>query len=159
MDPNIFRKGDAPSCLVVDKTWDDIIDKPDFFDELANRILEMTSQAESLQPQFNPKTATFWQLKDAINKVLMVPLTDRNTHQSVQKKRTEGSVLVDAFWDEIIVTDNDWEKLKSAIAKAYDMRLRIEEHNPLTESDTLKKTKDVFNETTIMPLLGINLDE
>ena len=44
MDPAIFRKGDATSVLVVDKSWNDIIDKPDFFDE--KKVEEIVDAAE-----------------------------------------------------------------------------------------------------------------
>ena len=48
MDPNIFKKEDAESCLVVNKTWNQILNKPDFFTELGKRIVNMTEEAEKV---------------------------------------------------------------------------------------------------------------
>ena len=165
MDSAIFRKGDASSVLVVDKTWRDIIDKPDFFDELAERIVMMSDAAESVglmlkstpfgPDENSPKT----NLKGAINQVLMAPLLDPVENDGANIVRKDGSVLIDALWDEILISDTVWTELRAALAKAYDMKLRIGENNPLTSSDTLMDTKDTFNNTVLKPLLGINEDE
>lgn len=157
MDPAIFRKGDASSVLVVDKSWNDIIDKPDFFNELAKRIVLMAQAANTIGQI--TKTTTLRQFKDAINAVLMTPLLETFDNSDHNPTRKPGSVLVDAFWDEIIKPDKDWEELKSAIEKAYDMKLRIGEHSPLTNADTLMRSKETFNDTVMKPLLGINEDE
>lgn len=156
MDPAIFRKGDAPSVLVVDKSWNDIIDKPDFFDELAERIVKMSDAAESIGQMI--KSTTFMQFKRAINAVLMEPLLASVEHDGHNVDRKTGSVLADAFWDEIKKPDDVWEKLQAALAKAYEMKLRIAENRPLTESDTLMQSKNVFNDTIMKPLLGIEGD-
>ena len=157
MDPAIFRKGDASSVLVVDKSWNDIIDKPDFFDELAERIVKMSDAADSIGVM--TKATTLRQFKEAINSVLMEPLLATVEHDGHNVIKKTGSVLVDAFWDEIIKPDDVWKKLKDAVAKAYDMKLRIGENSPLTNADTLMKSKDTFNNTVMKPLLGINEDE
>ena len=157
MDPAIFRKGDASSVLVVDKTWNDVIDKPDFFDELAERIVKMSDNAKDFGLRL--KSTTFGRFKEAINSVLMDPLLEPLDHESHDVVRTPGSVLVDAFWDEIIKPDGMWEKLKGAIEKAYMMKEKIAERLPLNASSTLQETKDTFNDTVMKPLLGINEDE
>ena len=157
MDPAIFRKGDASSVLVVDKSWNNIIDKPDFFDELAERIVKMSDAADSIG--IMTKATTLRQFKDAINAVLMEPLLATVEHDGHNVVRKQGSVLVDAFWDEIIKPDDVWEKLKAAIEKAYDMKVRIGECKPLKDSDTLMRSKETFNDAVMKPLLGINEDE
>ena len=165
MDPAIFRKGNASSVLVVDKSWDDIIDKPDFFDELAERIVKMTDNAESIglmlkSTPFGPaKNKNVINLKDAINKVLMEPLLASVEQDNVNVVKKDGSILVDALWDEIILPDLVWKKLYAALEKAYSMKLRIGESEPLTSADTLMDTKNTFNDTVLKPLLGINDDE
>ena len=157
MDPNVFRKGDASSVLVVDKSWKDIIDKPDFLDELSKRILLMSHAAEAFGQV--TKATTFQQFKNAVNSVLMDPLIETVDTDEQNVVRKHGSVLVDAYWDEIIKTDDDWKELKSAVERAYIMKVKIGEHNPLTSSDTLMKSKETFNDTVMKPLLGINEDE
>lgn len=157
MDPAIFRKGDASSVLVVDKSWNDIIDKPDFFDELAERIVLMTDRAESIGMML--KSSPLKDLKNAINLVLMDSLIEDVGHGAPDVKRKEGSVLVDALWDEIQISDADWKRLYTAIEKAVAMKDRTTENYPFTSSDTLMSTKDKFNDTVLKPLLGINEDE
>ena len=157
MDPNIFRKGDAPSCLVVDKTWDDIVNKPEFFDELVERVVAMMNGAEDIG--LLKKSTTLGQLKEAINTILLRPLQAPSHSSEDPKSKTPGSILVDAFWDEIPQTEEKWQKFKEAIARAYDMKIQIGDHQPLTERDTLQTTKDNFNDTVVKPMLGINEDE
>lgn len=156
MNPAIFRKGDAPSVLVVDKSWDDIIDKPDFFDELAERIVKMADAAGSIG--LMKKATTFSKFKEAINTVLMDSLLATVEQEGTNPVRKDGSVLVDAFWDEIIKPNDVLDKLQVAITRAYEMKLRIEESSPLKSSDTLMKSKDTFNETVLKPLLGYKED-
>lgn len=157
MDPAIFRKGDASSVLVVDKSWNDIIDKPDFFDELAERIVKMSDAAKSIGLMLN--STTFRQFKEAINEILMNPLLSSVEHDGNNVVQKPGTVLADAFWDEIEKPDDVWAKLRDAIAKAYGMKEKIAERSPLTRSDTLLQAKTTFNDTIVKPLLGINDDE
>lgn len=157
MDPAIFRKGDASSVLVVDKTWNDIIDKPDFFDELAERIVMMSDAAADVGLML--KSTTFIKFKAAINKILAEPLLAEVSSGGANVVKKPDSVLVDALWDEIVVPDAVWGKLRSAIEKAYDMKSRIDENRPFANSDTLIQTTEKFNETVVKPLLGINEDE
>lgn len=158
MNPNVFRKGDAASCLVVSKTWDDVLNTPGFFKELAERLIEMMENAEDIGRI--TKATTFGQFKKAINEILLDPLRhDPSSPDSGKDTPEPGTILVDAFWDEIISPNKDWERLQEAIEKAAEVKKRIEEHVPLTSSDTLQNTKDNFNQTIVEPLNGINLDE
>lgn len=157
MDPNVFRKGDATSVLVVDKSWRDIIDKPDFFDELSRRIVEMSHAASSIG--LLKKATTLRQFKNAINTILMDPLLREYSDSSDNNVQKNGSVLVDAFWDEIIKPDDIWEDLKESLEKAYAMKLKIEDSYPLSDSSTMQESKDMMNEAVVKPLLGINEDE
>lgn len=157
MDPAIFRKGDASSVLVIDKSWNDIIDKPDFFDELAERIVKMSDAAESIGIML--KSTAFKQFKEAINEILMNPLLSSVEHDGHNVVQKPGTVLADALWDEIEKPDAVWAKLRDAIAKAYGMKEKIDERSPLTSSDTLLQAKTTFNDTIVKPLLGINDDE
>lgn len=157
MNPAIFRKGDAPSVLVIDKSWNDIIDKPDFFDELAERIVKMSDAAESIGLML--KSTTFHQFKEAINAILMNPLLSSVEHDGNNVVQKPGTVLADAFWDEIEKPDAVWAKLRDAIAKAYGMKEKIAERSPLTGADILLQAKTTFNDTIVKPLLGINDDE
>lgn len=158
MDPNVFRKGNASSCLVVDKTWDDIINKPDFFDELVDRVVGMMKGAADFGGQIL-KTTTFREFKEAINKILLVPLQYNFHSEEKPESKKPNTVLADAFWDEIPQIEEKWAKFKDAIGRAYNMKVRIGEHAPLTAKDTLQTTKDNFNDTVVKPMLGINEDE
>ena len=157
MDPNVFRKGDASSCLVVDKTWEDVIGKPDFMDELAERIVDMMDGAEDFG--LLTTATTFLQFKKAVNQILLRPLQkDIETTENTNSQPPD-TILVDAYWDEIPQTENKWRKFKEAVARAYDMKLQIGEHQPLSERDTYQTVKDNFNDTVVKPMLGINEDE
>lgn len=157
VSPSLFRKGDAPSCLVVDKSWEDIINKPDFFDELVERVVNMMKGAEVVG--LLTKATTLRELKEAINEILLEPLQEELHIGEDVVQRTPGSVLADAFWDEIPQTTEYWLRFKEAIARAYEMKNQIAEHQPLTKKDTLMSTKNNFNDTVVKPLLGINEDE
>ena len=154
MNPAIFRKGDASSVLVVDKTWEDIIDKPDFFDSLAQIIVSMTDAAVE---EVDKKT-TLRNFKEAINRILIRPLSDTPA-ATISPMKKEGTILVDAFWDEIRKSSDKWEKLHAALEKAWLMKQKIDLGTPLTVSDTLQESKNNFNEAIVKPLLGINDDE
>lgn len=159
MDPNVFRKGDAPSCLVVDKTWADVINKPDFLDELERRIVAMADGAEQID--LIDKSTTLREFKEAINTVLLKPLQMEIAPEEPEEGGAHGAgtILADAFWDEIKIPDDTWENFRDALVKAYNMKLRIQEHQPLSASDTLQTAKDNFTDTVVKPLLGINEDE
>lgn len=170
MDAAIFRKGDAPSVLVVDKSWNDIIDKPDFFDELAERIVMMEDAATEiglmqkstpfggLAPNMQEELLKT-SLKGAINEILMKPLTAQLEYHLDNREKAENSILADAFWDEIIINKNIWERLYQALDRAYKMKERIDDNSPLSNASTIQNTKSLLNEAVIEPLLGINRDD
>lgn len=154
----MFRKGDSPSCLVVDKTWDQILNKPVDFDELAKRLLDMYDAAEIAGILRRPDTLR--RLKQVVMDVLLTPLREPVESGSSSGTPTKGAVLADAFWDEIVsTTEVDMTKLKEALARAYNMKIQIEEHEPPKSKDTLMDVKTNFNDTILKPLLGINEDE
>lgn len=157
VSPSIFRKGDAPSCLVVDKTWEEIINKPDFFDELVERVVNMMKGAEDIG--LLTKATTLRELKEAINTVLLRPLQeDLHTGGEAVSGKTEA-ILADAFWDEILLTSEYWSRLEESIARAYELKTKIAEQQPLSNKDTLMSTKNKFNDTVVKPMLGIDEDE
>lgn len=157
MDPNVFRKGDAPSCLVVDKSWAEIINKPDFFDELVDRVVAMMRGAENFGLIL--KTTTFVEFKRAINEILLRPLQEQSHSDEKPVLKKPGTILADAFWDEIKMSKSEWLHFRDALAHAYDMKVQIGDHQRLTEKDTLQTAKDNFNDTVVKPMLGINDDE
>ena len=159
MSSNTFRKGDASSCLVVGKSWNEIINKPDFYDELAVRIVKMLTAAESLGILRRPDT--FTAVKETINKVLLEPLRKNLSDLPIsESSHTKGYILADAFWDEILSAGGvDLTRLKLALERAGAMRTAINEHAPLGVKDTLQDVKTNFNDTVLKPLLGINEDE
>lgn len=160
MDPNVFRKGNASSCLVVDKTWDEVINKPDFFDELAKRIVAMLEGAESLGDlAILTRRDTLGRTKTVINTILLEPLQELYEETAQRAVRTEGSILADAFWSEIKSNEQSMERLLEALEKAYKMKQKIADGRPLTGSDTLQTVKDTFNNTISKPLLGQGEDE
>ena len=67
-----FRKGDASSCLVVEKPWDEVLDKPDAFEEISVRILEMVRRAEGEDLLTRHDTMT--EIKRILNECLIHPL-------------------------------------------------------------------------------------
>ena len=168
MHPLIFRKEDASSCLVPDKTWDDIIGKPDLFEVIADRILEMADEANKVQ--LLSRGASLKTVKRVINKVLLdilkVPLPKAATDDSStddsdseQTNETRNVVYADAFWDEIGDTSEFSVKLKSAIEKAYVMRQRIEQSSPLTDASSLQDVKNLVNTAVLNPLQGADKGE
>lgn len=157
MDPNVFRKGDASSCLVVDKAWKDVINKPAYFDILAKRIVDMLEEAE--KDGLITKSDNFQRVKTKINEILLLPLQKEYELSAREKTHTEGYILADAFWDEIKMDDPIYERLHEALERAYAIRQQVLQHSPLTASDKLQDVKDDFNATIIKPLLHINEDE
>lgn len=168
MNPLIFRKEDASSCLVPDKTWDDIIGKPDLFEVIADRILEMSEEADKVQ--LLSRGSSLKTVKQVINKVLLdilkVPIqnvdagdSDTDDSDSEQTDETKNVVYADAFWDEIGDTSEFSVKLKSAIDKAYVMKQRIGQSSPLTDASTLQDTKNLVNTAILNPLQGADKGE
>ena len=152
MNPNVFRKGDAASCLVVDKTWGEIVNKPDFFDELVERLVLMKTKAETIG--LLKKSTTLREFKEAVNEILLYPLQyDYPAGEDFVLKGSD-TILVDAFWDEIQKDEDMWKEARDALARAYDMKNSIAEHQPLTKKDTLQKSKDNFNEAVVIPMSG-----
>lgn len=160
MSSYTFRKYDAPSVLVVDKTWRDILNKPADFDELAARILAMANEAQ-IQGLLT-KFTTLSQFKDAVNTVLLNPLQEEVVvpPSSDDDESMDGeTILADAFWDEIVGEGEVWEKLYEAMQRANAVRVQIEEHSALSAEDTLMDTKTNFNEVILKPLNGIEKDD
>ena len=155
MDPNVFRKGDASSCLVVDKAWKDVYNKPDFFTTLAEVITRMAAEAK--ETGIVHKATSFGEFKRIINQVLLTPLREAQYEPSHEKYDTQP-VMADAFWSEIEQND-EWAGLYKAIEKAYVMRESIIAHRPLVAADKLQDVKDNFNETVIEPMLSDGVQE
>lgn len=153
MDPNIFKKEDAESCLVVNKSWDQILNKPDFFTELGKRIVNMTEEAEKVGELTRESTLKF--VKAAINKVLLGPLQEEMDESIGNPTRGNNTILVDAFWDEISQNDTAYDHLKESIEKAYAMKKRIDQMSPLSGGSTLQDTKTTMNKAVLEPLRGI----
>ena len=163
MDPLIFRKGDAENCLVVDTTWNNVLSKPAFFTDVANRIIQIVKSAEERNPKLLTKSSTLMDLKKAINSVLLNHLRDPWDKNEV-KTKGDNTILVDAFWDEIkpdskVVEQEDWEYLKEAIQRICDLQERLTQNQALTEKSTLMETKENFNNAVLKPLLNINEEE
>ena len=158
MDPNIFKKEDAPSCLVVGKSWNEILNKPDFFTELGERIVKMADNAEKVGELTSESTFSF--VKAAINSVLLEPLQEEiETGSETQPTASENTILADAFWDEISNDDKVLSKLKSSIEKAYAMKKRIEASQPLTDGSSLNDLKSTMNYNALEPLRGLYEEE
>ena len=158
MDPKIFKKEDAPSCLVVGKSWDEILNKPDFFEELGVRIVNMADKAGKVGELTSESTFSF--VKSAINSVLLEPLQAEVEKEGVPPTRSsDDSILADAFWDEISNDSKVLKKLKSAIEKAYAMKKRITARTPLTDDSTLTDLKNTMNDTILDPLQGFYEEE
>ena len=166
MNPLVFRKEDASSCLVPDKTWADIIDKPDMFEQLADRVLSMAEAADKVQ--LLDRNTVFRIVKETINDVIIKPLIpsqgENNSASgstgSAQTNRTSTNVVfADAFWDEIGDSEEFAEKMKAAIEKAYVMKQRIAENSPLPDSATLQDVKNLVNTAVLNPLQGADKGE
>lgn len=156
MDPNIFRKGEAESCLVVNKTWDDVVDKPYSFSALVNCIVSMVRGAEDIG--LLTRATTLRELKTAINTILLEPLKGSGTIDEDIAYPTSGNVIADAYWDEIKGDTEEMEAFKEAVARAYNIKEQIASHKPLSTQDTLQTTKDNFNNTVVRPLLNTSED-
>lgn len=166
MNPLIFRKEDASSCLVPDKTWADIIDKPDMFEQLADRVLSMVAAADKVQ--LLDRNTAFRIVKETINDVIVSPLTSSqgennsasSSPDSSQTDRTSTNVVfADAFWDEIGNSEEFAEKMKAAIEKAYGMKQRIAENTMLSDDSTLQDVKNLVNSAVLNPLQGADKGE
>ena len=158
MDPKIFKKEDAPSCLVVGKSWNEILNKPDFFTALSAIIVHMTDRAELIGELTRETTLSF--VKHAINSVLLEPLQeDVENDPVVPSGPNEGKILADAFWDEISNDDEVLGRIKQAIEKAYQMKKEIAKCLPLTNGSTLSDLKADMNNIILKPLRGKIEDE
>ena len=162
MDPNVFHKGDASSCLVVGKTWADIKNKPAFFNELVHKLLVMMGQSEKIGLAL--KSDTLKEFKAKIQAILLGPLKEPYSDEGPADD-TGGDNLInaDAFWDEILSGEEDWSRLQEALERAGLMKNQIDRHilenDVITDSSTLQNVKDNFNDTIVKPLQGINEDE
>ena len=165
MDPNVFRKGDSKSILVVEPTWNQITGKPVMFDELADRIRAMHEAAEIYRTSKGlTKKDSLMRLKEAIRDVLIYPLTfkwgeDIESDDSDDVDDGDGRISIDALWDEIPDIPDD---MKKALEDAYLMWHSInEKHNGeyLTDKSTLMDAKETMNDTVLKPLLGIEEDD
>lgn len=159
MDPNVFRKGDAKSVLVVETPWKQIIGKPVMFDELADRVRKMHDAADAYKfDKGLTRQSTLMDLKIAIKNVLIYPLTYAWEGQSEEPSSDDELISIDAFWEEIPDVPRD---LKKALADAYLMWQSINEKHKgeyLTDKSNLMDSKDTMNETVLKPLLGIDED-
>ena len=153
MEPNVFRKWDAPSVLVPDKSWEEILDKPDMLDRAEACILAMLEASEDTDLLTRKDTLRI--LKNVINKVLLNPLATQQGVSTTPLTGTKDTIKVDAFWDEI---EGVPENLKRALANIVIMLEAIKVHEPLTDKSTLMDTKDTVNDTVLKPLKGINED-
>lgn len=152
-----FKKGNASSCLVMNKAWKDIVGKPDFFDTIAKIMVEMLQGAE--ETGLLLASTSFTHTKDIINKVLISPLMENKPSSIPPQPQTEGTILADAFWDELIQTDEILANFKTAIERAYAMKLQIQESAPLSNESDLGEFKETINSTILKPLNAINEDE
>ena len=143
---------------MVNKAWDDIVNKPNFFDTLVKIMTQMRSSA---QDKILDKSTTFRRVKEILQQVLIDPLLNRDNApvNTAPLQQSPNTILVDAYWDEIIQNGETWEHLHAALERAYDMLQRIKQSQPLTASDDLQDLKDTANETILKPLNGINDDE
>ena len=99
MDPNIFRKSPSPSILCIDKTWDDVIDKPFQFDEMTEKAIAMMLAAGDFG--LLTRVSTLRDLKNAIYKVVIEPLNKPYPDSGDSGDPTDGNIQVDAFFDEM----------------------------------------------------------
>ena len=155
MDPNIFRKGDAKSVLVIEQPWGKVLDKPALFDEMATRLLDMMEAAEDKGILL--RSDTLRELKRVITSVLINPLKDPLPDEETVEEYTDN-IPVDAFWDEIPGVP---ARLSEALERLNLMMTRINENmdNKLDRKSTLMDAKDIVNETVLKPLNNINEDE
>ena len=154
MDPRIFSKEDAPSILVIEKPWKDVLDKPILFDEVAERVIDMMQAA---QGKYLTRADTLRKLKEVMNEVLLTPLQKDIEVEPTGDSDLGDSILVDAFWEEIPGIPPD---LKIALERLLMMKEQIDEHltNRLDSKSTLMDTKTMVNDTVLDPLNGINRD-
>lgn len=156
MDSNIFRKSPSPSILRIEKTWDDVLDKPFQFDEMTGRAIGMMLAAEDFG--ILTRLSSLRDLKNAIYNVIIEPLNRAYGSGDSGGVPTDGNVQVDAFWDEIPGVPKE---LKDAIERLFLMKQRIDENinNKLDNKSTLMDAKNIVNETVLKPLNDINEDE
>jgi hypothetical protein len=152
-----FKKKDAPSCLVTNKTWEEIINTPSFFPTFVSILSQMVSAAE--REGVLTKSMLLSKVKEIVSSVLITPLINTLPEHNPSSPQPRDTIIVDALWDEIIPTDAQWKDLYSALEKAYDMFLQIRKASPLEGKDTLQVVKDEINACILKPLNGIKEDE
>lgn len=155
MNSYVFRKTDASSCLVTNKTWKDIIGKPNFFEELVTRIVNMMTAAK--KEELLKGSSTLKHTKEAINRVLLAPLQADLDMDELSAIKRDNTIFVDALWEELTITQTEWDNFYKALENATRLRLQIDEHKQLTPQDKLSTVKEYVNDILIKPLSGIDV--
>ena len=159
MDPNVFRKEDAPSILVIEKPWKDVFDKPNQFDEVAKRVIDMMKAAIEAYNSGGLLTRpdTLRRLRDIVNSVIITPLTTEYKEEHSEPAKDPDSIFVDAFWEEIPGIPPE---LTEALKRLLKMKEKIDDNvgNKLDNKSTLMDAKELVNETVLEPLNGIDYD-
>ena len=152
-----FKKKLASSCLVPNKTWEEIVNKPNYIDTFQAIVETMMSKA-SEYGEVTDKTP-FATVKDIVLETIIEPMLANPPPTKPPMGQTPGTILVDAFWDEIQQASDYWGMEKKAFERILDMQERTTGNQPLDQKDNLQAVKEIINETIIRPLLGINVDE
>lgn len=162
MDPNVFRKEDAPSVLCIEKPWSEVLEKPPQFDEMADKAIAMlkaASDKDLLPTGLLTRPDTLRKLRKVLNQVLLKPLTAEDEgSQDDEPQKSDGTIYVDALWDEI---NGIPPELYMVLTRLVEMMDKIEDDlsNRLDNKSTLMDAKKMVNETLLEPLNGIDDDQ
>lgn len=159
MDAKIFRKGDAGTVFPIEKSWDEVLDKPQSLDEVAWRIIQMMNIAANTKYLIRPDTVK--RIKEVVNEVLIKPLqapvpTEHSNGASDGDNNNGNAIFVDALWDEI--TDIP-DGFKTAFERALMMLQQSADFSRLTPEATKGDVKTFINDGILEPLKGRNDDE
>lgn len=157
MNPLVFSKKPASSCLVPEKTWDEVIGKPELFEQMARRVYEMAEAAGKVE--LLKRSSSLRTVKEVVKSVLLDPLEPSLEDVAPGPKHVKGNVLADAFWDEIDASDDFWHRVKDYITEASVMKQRIAENTMLSDGSTLQDVKNLINSAVLNPLQGADKGE
>lgn len=160
MNPNIFRKGEATSVLVPEKSWNEVLDKPANLDAVAERVVAMLLAANGM-PSYTVENLVA-DVLEVIRQKTEIPgeyvLPALNAVVEVYEDMVDGTFdsraeIVDAVEDALSAFAPAGSSVDEAVSDIFGLFLKADGERYLGGGDTLGDAKDVINNVLVTPLL------